>query len=419
MQLIRVLGGDLVKVSKVADGIYLLSVNVEDILFEGLWEIPNGVSLNSYIIKGEKTAIVDGVCGWDGVPESLFKLLDELNIEPKSIEYVIINHMEPDHSGWIEDFKKINPNFKVLCSEKSKELLGAFYEHTNDITCVKDGYTLDLGNGHVLEFYEIPNVHWPDTIVTFDTLTGTLFSCDAFGSFGKVTDSNYDDELSDEDIKFYEKEAVRYYSNIVAAFSLPVKKAIDKCSKLPIKIIAPGHGIVWRKNPNKIVEDYSRYASYQKGPAKEEITIIWGSMYGMTEKAVQHVIKVLEQEKIQYNVHRVPETSWGTILASAWTSTGIILAMPTYEYKMFPPMAAVLEELGKKKVLNRKAFRFGSYGWSGGAQKELDEIMSRYSMNWDFIEPVEFKGNPRNDELELIADRVKTLVKEVKDLSRS
>lgn len=410
------LGGRILNVTEVAEGIYKLSVNVDNILFEGLWEIPNGVSLNSYIIKGKKTAIVDGVCGWDGVPESLFALLDNLSIEPESIEYLIINHMEPDHSGWIEDFKKINPNFKVLCSEKSAELLEAFYEHTDNITVVKDDDVLDLGNGHVLKFYEIPNVHWPDTIVTFDTLTGTLFSCDAFGSFGSATGSNYDDMLSDDEIDFYEKEAVRYYSNIVAAFSLPVKKAIEKCSNLPIKIVAPGHGVVWRKNPNKIIEDYLRYASYQKGPAKEEITIIWGSMYGMTEKAVQHAIKVLEQEKIKLHIHRVPETSWGTILASAWTSTGIILAMPTYEYKMFPPMAAALEELGKKKVLNRKAFRFGSYGWSGGAQKELDEIMCKYCMKWDFLEPVEFKGGPRENDLELIENQVRSLVKEVRAL---
>jgi len=325
--------------------------------------------------------------------------LNELNIDPQSIEYLIINHMEPDHSGWIEDLKRIKKDFKVVCSEKAAELLEHFYMHTDNITVVGDNDILDLGNGHILQFVEIPNVHWPDTIATFDTLTGTLFSCDAFGSFGQALESNYDDMLTDEQIEFYEKEAVRYYSNIVAAFSLPVKKAIEKCALLPIKIVAPGHGIVWRKNPKKIINDYARYASYQKGPAKEEITIIWGSMYGMTEKAVDHVVKVLEDEKIKFHIHRVPETSWGTILTSVWTSTGVILAMPTYEYKMFPPMAAVLEELGKKKVLNRKALRFGSYGWSGGAQKELEEIMDKYRMGWDFLEPVEFRGSAKEEDL--------------------
>lgn len=405
--------------TKVTDNVYQLSVNVENILFEGLWEIPNGIAMNSYIIKGEKTAIVDGVCGWDGVPESLFKLLDQLEIDPKSIEYVIINHMEPDHSGWLEDFKKITSDFKIVCTKRAKDLIDAFFDHTNDIIVVKDNDTLDLGKGHVLKFVEIPNVHWPETMATFDTKTGTLFPCDAFGSFGTIKDKNYDDLLTPEEIAFYEEEAVRYYSNVVATFSLMVKRAIEKCKSLPIKIIAPGHGIVWRKNPNKIIEDYVKYASYQKWPAREEITLIWGSMYGMTEKAVKYVIDVLEQEKITYHVHRVPEDSWGTVLASVWTSTGVILAMPTYEFKIFPPMAAVLEEIGKKKAFNRKAFRFGSYGWSGGAEKDLMEIMDKYSMNWDFLESVEFRGIPREDDLKLIGERVRELVKIVRETVNS
>ena len=272
-----------------------------------------------------------------------------------------------------------------------------------------------MGNGHVLQFYEIPNVHWPDTMVTYDTHTETLFTCDAFGSFGKAEESNFDDMLSEEQITFYEEETVRYYSNIVAAFSPAVKKAIDKCSSLPVKIIAPGHGIVWRKDPNRIVQNYSRYASYQKGPALEEITILWGSMYGMTEKAVNHAVKILEEENIKYHIHRLPETSWGTVLASVWTSTGVILAVPTYEYKMFPPAAAILNEIGKKKAQNRKALLMGSYGWSGGADRELDEILSNNRMNWELIEPAVFRGNALEDDLENIEIRVRELVRLVRD----
>lgn len=401
------------QVTNISEGVYQLSVDVSDILFEGLWEMPDGVTLNSYIVKGEKTAIIDGVCGWDGVPENLYALLDQLEIKPESIEYLIINHMEPDHSGWIEDFKKINNNFKIICSKPAKALLEAFYNHTEEIQVVKEGDTIDLGGGHVLAFSEIPNVHWPDTIATFDTLTGTLFPCDAFGSFGMMKGKVYGEELSDEDMKEYDIQALRYYSNIVAAFSMQVKKAILKVKALPVKMIAPGHGLVF-KNPETILKMYEDYANYQKGPAREEITLIWGSMYGMTEKAVKRVIGVLEKEGIAYNVHRVPDDSWGTVLTSAWKSTGIILGMPTYEFKMFPPMASVLEELGKKKVQNRKVFRFGSYGWSGGAQRELDEINTRLGMNWEMIEPVEFLGNASEEELERIEEQVKQLVKEVR-----
>jgi flavorubredoxin len=406
------------KATTITEGVFALSVNVENILFEGLWDIPNGVSLNSYIVKGEKTAIIDGVCDWDGTPEQLFELLERIDVDPASIAYVVINHMEPDHSGWIEAYKAINPNVTMVCSKKSADLLDAFLGHTENIICVKSGDTLDLGNGRVLAFEEIPNVHWPDTIATFDILSGTLFSCDAFGSYGSITTGQYDDMLTDEQIDFYEKEAVRYYANIVAAFSAPVKLAIQKCEKLPIKVVAPGHGIIWRKNPQKIIDDYARYASYQKGPAKEEITLLWGSMYGMTEKAAMKALAVLEAEGMAVNVYRVPEDSWGAILSSIWTSTGVVLAMPTYEYKMFPPMASILEEIGRKKMMNRKALRLGSYGWSGGAQKELDEITQRQRMNWEFVEPVEFKGNATEADLALIETRVKELIKAVREATQ-
>lgn len=402
--------------TKVIDGIYQLAINMdENELFEGLWEVPNGVSMNSYIIKGEKTAIVDGVCGWDGVPENFFKLMEELEIDPKSIEYVILNHMEPDHTGWIEDLKKIHTDFKVICSKKAVPMLEAFFNHTENIIVVGDGDSLDLG-GHMLQFVEIPNVHWPDTMATFDSTTGTLFTCDAFGSYGRVDHGNYDDLLSEKDLQFYEDEAVRYYANIVASFSMFVDKAIKKCAGLPIKIIAPGHGVVWRKDPMRIVNDYKRYVDYQKGRARKEVTVLWGSMYGMTEAGVKHALSILEKEDdIKVNIHRVPQTSWGQILKSIWTSTGVILAMPTYEYKMFPPMAAALEEIGKKKVQGRKAFRLGSYGWSGGAQRELDDIMTRLKMNWDFIEPAEFKGLPTEKDLLRIEEGVKALVEAVRD----
>jgi flavorubredoxin len=416
MRLNRNKKGELVMmITEIANDTHQLTMNVENILFEGIWEIPNGVSLNSYIIQGEKTAIIDGVCGWDGVPESLLELLSQIKVEPSSVEYLIVNHTEPDHSGWLEAFKKLNKEVKIVCSKKAKDLLDAFYGEMDNVIVVKDLDTLDLGQGHLLQFAEIPNVHWPDTIATLDTLTGTLFSCDAFGSFGNVTSSVYADMLSEEELKAYEVDTIRYYSNILATFSPQVKKAVAKCETLPIKMIAPGHGLIFRE-PAKIMKAYCDYADYQKGPARKELTLLWGSMYGMTAKAVNYAVELLQKEDIIVHVHQVPEASWGTVLTSVWTSSAIILAMPTYEFKMFPPMASAIEELGKKKVYNRKAFRFGSYGWSGGAQKELDEIMTRLAMNWEFIEQVEFVGTPKEEDLKLIGERIKELTKYIKDL---
>jgi anaerobic nitric oxide reductase flavorubredoxin len=402
-------------VTEVTDGIYRLSANVENILFESIWPVPNGVSMNSYIVRGAKAAIVDGVCDWDGVPETLYAQLQKMELGINDIDYVIMNHLEPDHSGWFKSFLELRDKVTVVTSEKGADLVKYFYGYQGEVHTVKHGDTLDLGEGRVLMFAEIPNVHWPETIATYDTLSKTLLPCDAFGSFGSVTEAKYDDQLDEEQIAFFESEALRYYANIVGPFSVFVQRAIDKLKDLEIKAIAPGHGIVWRKDPGKIVSDYVRYASYSQGPATTDVTVLYASMYGMTARGVAPVVEGLESEGANVHVHKIPETDWSFALASVWRSSGVVLAMPTYEYKMFPPMAALLEEIGRKKALNRKAFRFGSYGWSGGAQKELDEIVERHRMKWEFLEPVEFRGAPTDTDLELIRRRGKELAIAVKE----
>lgn len=400
--------------SQVADGIFRLSANVENILFEGIWEIPHGVSLNSYIVKGRKAAIIDGVCDWDGVPETLYAQLDQMNLDVNDIDFVIMNHLEPDHSGWFKSFLKLRSDVTVITSVKGVDLVRHFYGYTGDVRAVKQGDTLDLGDGRVLFFVDIPNVHWPETMATYDTKSKTLFPCDAFGSFGSVHEAMYDEQLTGEQMAFYEQEAVRYFGNIVGPFSVFVQRAIAKLADIDIKIIAPGHGIVWRKDPGKILGDYTRYAGYSKGPAKTDVTVLYSSMYGMTASGLPPVVEGLESEGVTVHVHRIPETGWGIAIGSVWQSSGVVIGTPTYEYKMFPPMASLLEEIGRKKALNRRAFRFGSFGWSGGAQAELDEIMGRNKTNWQFLDPVEFRGAPTEKHLDLLRQRGKELAIEVK-----
>jgi anaerobic nitric oxide reductase flavorubredoxin len=403
------------KTTQVTDGIFRLSANVHEILFESIWPIPNGVSMNSYIVKGEKAAIVDGVCDWDGVPETLYEQLDAMQVNINDIDYVIMNHLEPDHSGWFDSFLKLRSDVTVITSEKGADLVKYFYGYEGDVRAVKHGDTLDLGDGRVLMFAEIPNVHWPETIATYDTKSKTLLPCDAFGSFGAITEKMYDDQLDENDFAFYENEAERYYSNIVGPFSIFVQRAIDKLKDIEVKIIAPGHGIVWRQDPGRILNDYIRYASYSKGPAKTDVTVLWASMYGMSARGVDPVVEGLKSEGVNVHVHKIPETDWSFAIASVWQSSGVVICTPTYEYKMFPPMAALLEEIGRKKALNRKAFRFGSFGWSGGAQKELDEIVEKNRLKWDFLEPVEFRGAPTDEHLDLIRQRGKELAVKVKE----
>ena len=401
--------------SRVADGIFRLSANIgSEILFEGMWLLPHGASMNSYLVKGEQAAIIDGVCDWDGVPETLYAQLDEVGMNVSDIRYVIINHTEPDHTGWLRSFSALTGDFEVLITARGLELAKAFYDLEVPFRVVKSGDSVDLGGGRQLVFEEIPNVHWPDTMVTFEPATGTLFSCDAFGTFGAINGAPYDEQLDEMQLRFFENEALRYYANIVARFSQPTLAAIAKVRKLPVRIIAPGHGPVWRRNPEFIIDLYERLAGYGKGPAKPKVTLLWGSMYGNTEKTVAPLLEGLAAEGVESAVHQVPQTHIGTILASAWESTGIALAMPTYEYQMFPPMAAVLDELGRKQVRNKLALRVGSFGWSGGAQRELEEIVARQKMHWQFLEPVEFRGAPAAEELELIRRRARELVRQVK-----
>ena len=399
---------------KIADGIHMLTMNVEDILFEGIWEIANGVTLNSYIVQGEKTAIIDGVINWDGVPETLYNNLQEINVDPNNIDYLIVNHMEPDHSGWISNFRKVKDDFTIICTDKAAKMVASFYGE-DKIRVVKEGDTLDLGKGKVLSFHPVPNVHWPDTMYTYEKDTKTLFSCDMFGAFGRMGEHCFDDELTPEEVEFFESEGIRYFSNVMATFTPSLKKAVEKAKSLEINIIAPGHGPVYRKDPQKIMDDYIRFSQYAEGAGKNEITILWGSMYGMTAKALDYAEEILKREGIKYNKLKMPITSESDMVATVFKSAGIIIAAPTYEYKLFPPVAAALNELGRKRISGKTAFRFGSYGWSGGAENELKDIIERNKMKWDFVESVEFEGAPKKEDLIKLEPKILELIAKMKE----
>jgi len=397
----------------ITEGIYRFGANITNgDLFEGMWPIPDGVSLNTYLVQGDKIALIDLVRDWDEAPSKIREQFDAVSLAMNQIDYLVLNHLEPDHTGWLKTFRDICPKAEILTTTKGAALVKSFYGITERVRPVKSGDTVDIGKGKKLVFEEAPNVHWPETMVTYEPGSGVLFSCDAFGSFGSVGEEVFDDELSPAQHAFFERETLRYYANIVASFSLFVERAIKKLEGLSIKVVAPSHGIVWRKNPNIIIDRYRRYAAYAGGPAEPEVTFIWGSMYGNTEKLVGAALQGLKDEGVPVHIHQIPQTHVSYIIASAWRSTGIILGMPTYEYRMFPPMAHVLDDLGRKKVFGKKVFRFGSYGWSGGASKELAEITAKY--RWDFLEPVEFEGTPTEKEYDSVRRRSRELAALVK-----
>lgn len=401
------------KGEKITDGIYRLGVNLSgDLLFEGMWPIPDGISINSYVVRGETTALIDLVEDIGEKPAEFEQALASLSLRPEDIDCLILNHMEPDHTSWLPEFYRRNPDLEFYITAKGAAVLKAFCGIEKNVHIVKTGDTLDLGAGKMLTFYEAPNLHWPETMVTFENSSGVLFSCDAFGSYGAINDTIFDDQLSSEQFDFFMSEALRYYANIVASFSTFVEKAIGLLKNLDIKIIAPSHGIVWRENPGAIIDAYSRFARYMNGPAEPEITVIWSSMYGNTEKVVAAMIQGARSEGIPVHVYRTPKDDIGFILASAWKSAGLIIGMPTYEYKMFPPMAWVLDMFARKKLMNKKALRFGSFGWSGGAQRELETLTEK--LKWDFMNPVEWQGAPTEEIMNLAKERSRELAVKIK-----
>ena len=222
-----------------------------------------------------------------------------------------------------------------------------------------------------------------------------LFSCDAFGGYGALRGGIFDDQCTD--FSFYEKEALRYYVNIVAVFSRPVLKAIDKLKDLPVSIIAPSHGLVWRENPGRIVELYREWAGYAGGPGEAGVTLLYGTMYGNTEEMMNAVAQGVSNESVPVDIFDARHTHVSYILPSLWTRRGVIVGAPTYEGALFPPVAQVLSMASTKRIRNKIATHFGSYGWSGGAQRQFESFVDE--LKWEMTEPFEFRGGPTDDDL--------------------
>ncbi|MDR2052802.1 MAG: FprA family A-type flavoprotein [Treponema sp.] len=400
---------------EISKGIYCLHADIHTTeLFEGIWPIPQGVSLNAYLVRGEKTALVDLVRDWTGAPKQIEDALNSVGASFSAIDYLILNHLEPDHTGWLAEFREKNPNAEILSTQKGINLVKSFYKIETGLRPVKDGDTLDLGGGKVLKFFETPNIHWPETMITYETGSGTLFPCDAFGSFGALGGRVFDDEFNAEKHAFFEGECLRYYANIVSSFSVFVEKAIQKLEGLTVNCTAPSHGIVWRKNPQAIIDRYRKYAAYAKKPAEKEIAVIWGSMYGNTKRGLDAAIRGIEAEAVPYTIRRVPDENVSYILADAYRSAGILLAMPTYEYAMFPPMAYVLDIFKRKHIFGKTALRIGSWGWVGGAKKEYDAAMD--GLKWNCLEAREWAGSPTEEDLKALEQSGKDLARAVKAL---
>ena len=373
--------------------VYWIGVNDRTTdLFEGMWPITQeGVSYNTYLIHDEKRAIVDLTKAF-----KTDEFLDQIHgiIDLSQLDYVIINHMEPDHSGVLRTLRRVAPQVTILCSEKTVPMLKSFYGITEGVQVVQDGATLSLGR-HTLRFVYTPFVHWPETMMTYEVSERILFSCDAFGSYGALRGAIFDDECID--LNFYKREALRYYVNIVAVFSKPVLQAIAKLADVPVSVIAPSHGLIWRQDPQHIVNLYKQWAKYATDPTEVGITLLYGSMYGNTEAMMNAVARGVSREGVPLSIFDVTRTHASYILPALWTQRGVMVGAPTYEGSLFPPMAQVLDMAAHKRIRNKQVARFGSYGWGGGAQRDFERIIE--PLKWELVESFEFIGGPTEEDL--------------------
>lgn len=395
---------------KIVDGVFWIGINDREThLFESLWPIPKGVSYNSYLVVDEKVALVDTVKFT--VTSQYLDKIDELIDEGKKIEYLVINHMEPDHSGSIKAIIARYPDIKLVGNKKTAMFLENFYGITENIHLVGEGDEIDLG-GRKLRFHMTPMVHWPETMMTFEEKNGVLFSGDAFGGFGALDGGIFDDEI---DIKrYFEYEISRYYTNIVAKYSPMVQAALKKLSGLDIKVICATHGPIWRGDPGYIIDYYDKLSSMEP---EEGVVVIYGSMYGNTKKMADLIARTLSEEGIQkIRVHDASKSHLSYLVNDAWTYRGIIIGTPTYNTGMFPPIDEVVHFLEKARVKNHVIGIFGSCGWGGGGVKALEEYARRSSCR--FEGPiVEAMGSATIEDMENVKEMAKNVARAVKEMS--
>ncbi len=397
------------KPQEIRPGVWWVGVNdrVTE-LFEGLWPISQvGVSYNSYLIKDEKSALVD--LSKEMLSDDYLAQINEV-FDIASLDYIIINHMEPDHSGALKRLLELAPQAVILGMPKAVKMLNDFYGLTENVEHLSNGQELSLGR-NTLRFVYTPFVHWPETMMTYLVEQKVLFSCDGFGGYGALDGAIFDDTCAD--LEYYEAESLRYFTNIVASFSKSVLRAISNFEGVSIEMVAPSHGLIWRKHPERIIELYQKWSGHYQSPAEVGITALFGTMYRNTEHALSAALDGIASESVPVKVHDVRKAHISHILPDLWTQRGVLVAAPTYEGGMFPSMADALTMADRKRVKNKKAAYLGSFAWSGGAEKEFERFAEK--MEWDVLNSFGFIGGPKGADLDRARELGVQLARAVKE----
>lgn len=395
------------KAIEISDNIFWLGVNDRRThLFENYWPIPKGVAYNSYVIDDEKVAIIDTIDS--GVMDDYLDNIEDA-IDGKNVDYLIINHMEPDHSGAIKAIVSKYPNIQIVGNSKTFPMLERFYGISTNLLEVKEGDVIDLGT-HKLNFAMVPMLHWPETMVTYESTNKILFSGDAFGSFGTLDGGIFDYQV---DLEWLDEEISRYYSNIVGKYGVPTQQALKKLGGLEIDMICATHGPIWKNHISDIIAKYDKWSKYE---TDKGVVIVFASMYGNTEKMADYIARELVNNGIEkVRIFDASKTHPSYIINEVFKYRGVILGSCAYNGGLFPAMRTLVNEFTHMGIKNHLLSVFGSFAWAGGGVSNLMKFSE--SIKWDFVgEPCDSKCSPHKEEYEKCKIIASEMAKKLKDL---
>lgn len=392
-------------VRKVVDDLYWVGGNDHRLaLFENIHPIPNGVSYNSYLLLDKKTVLFDTV-DWDACRQFLENVEHVLN--GRDLDYLVINHMEPDHGASIEEILLRYPKVKIISTEKSFLLMHQFGFNVDGRTEeVKEGDTRCFGK-HTITFVEAPMVHWPEAMVSFDVTNGVLFSADAFGSFGALDGKLFTDEVDfDRD---WLDDARRYYTNIVGKYGPHVQALLKKAGTIDIKVICPLHGPVWRNDFGYLLDKYDKWSRYE--PEETGVLIAYASMYGNTESAAQVLAaKLVEKGVKNVVVHDVSNTHVSYLISDAFKYSHIVLASVTYNLGIYPVMHDFLMHMKALNMQKRTVGIIENGSWapkSGSLMKDfLDNQMKQMSILNSEVSMISALNDNNKSEMDNLVDSI-------------
>ena len=390
---------------KVTDDIVWVGCNDRRLtLFENLFPIPRGVSYNSYLVMDEKVTLLDtvDVCALQQFMENIDYVLDG-----KEIDYLIVQHMEPDHGAGIQEMMRRFPNMKIVANAKTIQMIGQFFDLPQEdrVVLVKEGDTLTTGT-HTFRFVMAPMVHWPEVMVTYEESEKVLFSADAFGTFGALNGNIFSDELEFD--KEWLADTRRYYANIVGKYGMQTQALLKKAAGLDIQLICSLHGPIWRENLSYIIDKYDKWSKYE--PEDKEVVMIYGSVYGHTEQAVDALAGKLAEKGIRHiAVYDVSKTHVSELIAEIFRASHIVIACATYNGGIYPPMENLLNDMKALSVQKRTVALMDNGTWAPTAGKQIVKKLEEMKEMELLTQQLSIKSVLKNDreaELEAFAQQI-------------